>query len=119
MTEKAKLAFGVEFELLLKPKEEFIARLERAYPDWATKFEQIQEAESKAAAQDGLGANTNTNTNTPKSEADALRDHFREKLAVLLMRVDVPAATATLNFREWSVVDEPTLDEVPGYCKSY
>lgn len=111
MAETAKLAFGVEFELLLKPKEEFLVMLEQICPGWATRFEQIKDAESEAAAQDGTGTNRN-------AEAKGLRGSFRQQLAALLMQVGVPAATKSSKFEEWSVVDEPKLDEVPGYCKS-
>lgn len=50
MTTNAKLAFGVEFELLLRPKERVIAGMEPTCSGWAAKFEQAQKAESEMAA---------------------------------------------------------------------
>lgn len=113
MSVNAKLAFGVEFELLLKPKERFVADLERICPDWAVKFEQAKEAETETAAEE----RTSTGMNTAKAEADALRLQLREQLAILLIGYEIRASTTSSNYQEWSVVDEPTLDEVPGYCK--
>lgn len=113
MTAKAKLAFGVEFEVLLKPKTIFITELEKTCPGWVVKFEQAKHAESEAAAQDDAG----TNTNTARKEADALRLRLRKELANLLRGDAIPTATTSSNYEEWSVVDEPTLDEVPGYCE--
>lgn len=115
MTTNAKLAFGVEFEVLLKPKEEFIAELELICPEWAAKFEQAKEAESGTAAEENTS--TCTSTGTTRAGAAALRLPFRQQLAILLTNDEIPAAITSSNYREWSVVDEPTLDEVPGYCK--
>lgn len=113
MTAKAKLAFGVELEVLLKPKPIFITELERTCPGWVVKFEQAKDAESKAAAKDDAG----TYTNTARKEADALRLRFREELADLLRGDAIPSATTSSNYEEWSVEDEPALDEVQGYCE--
>lgn len=112
MSQNAKLAFGVEFELLLKPKAELITRLEKVCPGWAAKFEKAKQAESEVAAQEG------SDTNTAKAEADALRLKFREQIATILRSLGgIPTGTTSSKYQEWSVVDEPTLDEVPGYCK--
>lgn len=115
MAASAKLAFGVEVEVLLKPMKQLIAELEKSCPQWAAKFEQAKEAESEAAAQEGTG--TNANVNTAKAEADALRLWLRKELATLLIRNGIPTSTRSSNYKEWSIVDEPALDEVPGYCK--
>lgn len=117
MTENAKLAFGVELELLLKPKKKFAAELENIYSNWAAKFERAKEMESEVSAEEATGADTDTG----KADADALRAQFREELATLLTNVaSIPTATTgrSSGFQYWSVVDEPTLEEVPGYCKS-
>lgn len=112
MTATAKLAFGVEFELLLKPKAELITRLEKVSPGWADKFEKARKAESEEAAQDGVDAST------AKAEAGALRLKFREQIANILTSLgSISTGTMSCGYQEWSVVDEPTLDEVPGYCK--
>lgn len=119
MPADAKLAFGVEFELLLMPKQKLAAELERTCPDWAVNFEQAKEAETEAAAEGATSISTSPATNAAKAEADAFRLHFREQIAILLISDGILAATTSSNFQEWSVVDEPTLNEVPGYCKFY
>lgn len=117
MTANAKLAFGVEFELLLKPKEEFLAELEMICPEWAAKFEQAKEAESETGAEERTSTGTGTGTSTTKAGAAALRLPFRQQLAILLTNDEIPAATTSTNYQQWSVVDEPTLDEIPGFCE--
>lgn len=113
MTANAKLAFGVEFELLLKPKTELLKQLENICPGWAAKFEKAKEAEAKAAVQE----RTDTDTNTAKADADALRSTFREQIATILTSLGkIPTGTTSSDYQEWSVVDEPALDEIPGYC---
>lgn len=112
MPENAKLAFGVEIELLLKPTGRLTAGLEEVCPGWAAKFENAKKAESEAAVQQGTGANT------AKAEVDALRLQFREQVAILLTSLaQIPTGNTIGEYQEWSVVDEPALDEVPGYCK--
>lgn len=114
MEPDAKPAFGVEFELLLKPKEKFTAQLEGECPGWAARFEEAKKIESQTSVQGGTG--TNANTNPARAEVDALRLQFREQIAVLLRTLEIPAFTASHHYQEWSVVDEQKLDEVPGYC---
>lgn len=107
MPSTAKLAFGVEFELLLKPKQKFAEELENICPSWAARFERAKETQ------------TATNTNAAKAEAETLRREFRKQMANFLTSVaDTPTIAASSDYLTWSVADEPALDEVPGYCKS-
>lgn len=102
MPSNARLAFGVEFELLLKPKQKFAERLEKICPGWTAKFEEAK-----------------TDTNAAKAEAEALRQEFREQMAnFLTYSAKTPTVATNSGYFKWSVVDEPALDEVPGYCKS-
>lgn len=99
MSSTARLALGAEFELLLKPKPTFAARLENICPGWAARFEKAKR-------------------NTSRAEADTLREEFRKQAAIFLTKLtQIPTVTASPGYTKWSVVDEPALDEVPGYCK--
>ncbi|KAG8164054.1 hypothetical protein KVR01_005972 [Diaporthe batatas] len=114
MSSKAKLAFGVEFELLLKPSSTtLLASLEKSCPGWAEKLEGAKAAE-KAAEVKGDAATVRK----AKEEVGRLRNLFRVEIANTLSLIyDVSASTRASNFQVWSVIDEPTLDEVPGYCR--
>lgn len=114
--QNAKLAFGVEFELLLKPKEKFAAELEATYPGWAARFEEAKKLESQAEA--GAGIVANANAASGRAELDVLRLQFREQISALLTFQDIRAFTTSRDYQDWSVVDERKLDEMPGYCKS-
>lgn len=120
MTADAKLAFGTELEVLLKPKEQLITRLEKTCPGWAAKFEEAKAAESEAAVQQTTVTNTDADTNTTKAQIDALRLKFREQISDVLTTLGkIPTGTSSDDYQKWSVVDEPTLDEVPEYCKCH
>lgn len=113
MPSNARLAFGVEFELLLKPKQKFAERLEKICPGWAAKFEEAKKPQSQTPAQ------TATDTNAAKAEAGALRQDFRKQIArFLTYSAKTPTVATSSGYLKWSIVDEPALDEVPGYCKS-
>lgn len=125
---QAKLAFGIEIELLLKPKGPFLAQLDQIYKkqdlgklapgskDWATGLEVVKNAQ--AVSEDPAQKKTDAQKQAAKAAAEKFRGAFRGLFASTLSAQGFPAALKSSDFTEWSVVDEPTLDEVKGYCKS-
>ncbi|KAK7710323.1 hypothetical protein SLS64_005908 [Diaporthe eres] len=124
---QAKLAFGIEIELLLKPKKDFLAQLDKIYKsqelgklapgskDWATGLEVAKKAQ--AVSEDPAQRKTDAQKQAAKATAEKFRGAFRNLFARTLSAQGFPAALKSSDFTEWSVVDEPTLDEIPGYCR--
>ena len=125
---QAKLAFGIEIELLLKPNKDLLAQLDQIYKskdlgklapgskDWASGLEVVKTAQ--LVSEDPAQKKTDAEKQLAKANAENFRREFRSLVAGTLSFLGVPAALKSSDFTEWSVVDEPTLDEVPGYCKS-
>lgn len=94
-TDKPMLAFGVEIELLVKPKGTMDASLSihrwNSAIKFATKSDELKSANRKA---------------------------LRAALADVLTQFGVRTSTMTQDYHDWTVADEPTLDEFEGYCKS-
>lgn len=113
MSAQSKLAFGIEIELLLKPKPDFLKALEQDFPQWAEKFESAKEAQNAAVGKGGA------QEQQAKEEAEVVRKHFRGKIAFFLTNLfNVPTSVTNSNFLQWSVVDEVALNEIPEYCKN-
>lgn len=108
----AKLAFGVEIEVLLQPRSKMLALLEKAHKGWAVKLEEVKKAQ---VAVEGKGEAAEKG---PKGNAEAIRVIFRQTIADILTReYDMESVIKSRDFRQWSVTDEPTLTEMAGYCK--
>lgn len=125
----AKLAFGVEIELLLKPKGKFVSDLDKIYQskrlarfapkpeNWAKSFEAVKEAQR--ASQDPALEKSEYEKRMAKHNAEKFRESFRELCANnLTAEGHIPAALKSSDFTQWSIVDEVKLDEVEGYCES-
>lgn len=87
------LNFGMEMEYLLKPKP---------------------------AMRDLLNHHGFNDTITPDSSDDkgkqANRGALRMALVDLLGARDIAAGLSTGEYDKWTVADEPSLDERPGFC---
>ncbi|KAK7714707.1 hypothetical protein SLS63_011597 [Diaporthe eres] len=112
MSSEAKLAFGVEIELLLKPRANMMSILNEKCADWAKKLESAKAAEREAANKG------DEEIQKAKQHAATIRKIFRVEIAsILTNRFIIPAAASASNFLVWSVIDEVTLDEAEGYCQ--
>lgn len=112
MSSQAKLAFGVEFELLLKPKPTMLPTLEQRCSQWA---EKLENAKAAVKAAEGKG---HAEEQKAKEHAELIRKHFRSEIASILTALfDIPTVVSNSDTRVWSVVDEVALDEIPEYCK--
>lgn len=110
----AKLAFGVEIELLLKPLPNLSARLDKFCPskNWVKTFENLKQ---KELAAQGKGPEVEAEA---KNNAGRIRALFRQQLALCLANYDgFPVTSESVDFTEWSLMDEVSLDEIPGFCK--
>lgn len=110
----AKLAFGVEIELLLRPSSEMLFRLNKSCPDggWLKSLETVKQ---KVLSAQGKGSDAEAEA---KKDAERIRALFRGLLADHLANCEsFPITTKSVDFTEWSLVDEVSLDEIPGFCK--
>lgn len=110
----AKLAFGVEIELLLKPLPSLSARLDKLCPskNWQNTFEDVKQ---KELAAQGKGPAVEAEA---KNNAGQIRALLRQQLAFCLANYEnLPVIAKSLDFTEWAVLDEVSLDEIPGYCE--
>lgn len=113
-----KLGFGVELEMLLKPKGDLMKRLNQKYKtqglvkyvpkpkDWAHGLEIVKNAQMES------------DTPATKQNAERFRLAFREIIAEFLSKAE--NISTTLNstyYTQWSVEDEVSLEETSGYCK--
>lgn len=126
----AKLAFGLEMEMLLKPKSKAMKQaLQRIYAawnladiastssDWATGFAIVRNRE--LSAQNDENGMTVAEKQTAKANADKYRAAFRYVCAnMLTAQYNVPSTHSQGDYVRWLISDEPTLDEVREYCKS-
>lgn len=88
-----KLAFGIEIELLFRPGEDMVQMMGS---QWTKGIQ--GSSESRQAARN--------------------REILHAFLANAFTNAGVPTGVITAGYSMWSVVDERSLDEPPGYCKS-
>jgi hypothetical protein len=87
------LTFGIEMELLLKPKVEKMSLLVNH------------------------GFNTRVKPqSTDRDQKNKNRRALRDTLAFVLTRSRVRTGTSTGDYSDWSVIDESCLDEVQEFC---
>lgn len=91
---RPSLAFGMEIELLVKPKS-YLAPLLTAY-GWNPAI---------------------TFATQSKEHKMANRDALRAALADAITRAGIRAGTMPLDYKDWTVADERSLDEFVGFCK--
>lgn len=111
----AKLAFGIEIELLLRPSARLSDTLDKLCPnkDWQKTLEDVKQ---KEVAAQGKGPEAEASA---KKDAELIRALFRRQLALLLAsNHNLPVTAKSRDFTEWSVVDEVSLDEIPGYVSA-
>jgi hypothetical protein len=96
----AAMSFGVEIELLISPPNN-------------PKYRKIM---------DDNGWDPQVGPNHPYYMKDAQarnRHALRTAIAALLTAGSIPAiAEEAADYDKWSVLEEESLDEIPGYCKS-
>lgn len=89
-----RLAFGIEMELLVQPKAVMLPRL----------------------IENGWNSDVSFST---KEEAQKQnnRNALHKALAVILTQGEILATTDEAGWSDWTITDERSLDEVPGFCK--
>jgi hypothetical protein len=93
---QTKLAFGIEIELLLKPKKQLLDRLNQEYKskdlgkltpgskDWASGLEVVKKAQ--AVSEDPAQKNTDAQKQAAKANAEKFHREFRSLFAETLGR---------------------------------
>ncbi|KAI0104179.1 putative amidoligase enzyme-domain-containing protein [Nemania sp. FL0031] len=89
-----ELLFGIEMEMLVKPKDKLISHLNGS--DWD---------------------NTLTSASRDESRKNANRFLLRQAIADMLTDEGTPATLHAEDYSAWTVADERTLDEVDGYWR--
>lgn len=94
------LYFGVEIELLVRPREILLPYLGKA---WDSNVD---------------SSIRNNEAVTNKQEKN--RGVLREALAFWLSKMAYINTGTVIHkdYKQWTVVDEPSLDEIKGFCKS-
>ncbi|TWU71855.1 hypothetical protein ED733_003304 [Metarhizium rileyi] len=100
----SRLAFGIEIELLFKPGDGLVKEMSAPRKDPASKTKR-----------EGWSAGLACDLNTPKAANN--RVMLREAIANHLTAAQVPASVAIDEYLQWSVLDEPVLNERPGYWR--
>jgi hypothetical protein len=120
------MSFGIEMELLLKPKSGLNPFLAKHKFNHAVKPKRAREekvddkkAKDKKAKDDKAKAQMAREI----SDIDNNRKAMREAIAEVLTQASVVAKLQSKKYEDWTIKAEPSLDEVPddrggGYCKS-
>lgn len=91
---RPSLAFGMEIELLVKPKGPLMPFMTAYGWDQAVTFE--------------------TNDDDPRKARN--RASLRAAIAQVLTVRTVKTGVNIGEYKDWTVVDERSLDELPGFC---
>jgi hypothetical protein len=89
------LQFGIEMEFLLRPKSDI-----------------------KESLRDYGFSDTVTTDSKDDHAKGANRTALRRALVDSLDIGEIAAGLSTQSYEEWTVTDEPSLDERPGFCMS-
>lgn len=113
--------FGVELEMLIRPKsDEFIELLKES--GYSTKMlsSSPQTPLGDRRRQQIMRSNGNEDTLSPlEAKQEENRRILREVLAFVIQdEAGIPAqADETCGYLAWTVTDDCSIGEVPGYCK--
>ncbi len=119
-----RLTFGIEVELLIRPKGTLLQTLEEGgwteqrsfviWNEWNEMWKRI------ATIKDGNAHAAAQQAPAYKAALDKVKD-VRQKLyrglRDILEGQQVSSGLSTANYERWAVMDEPSLDEIPRYCK--
>ena len=96
------LTFGIEIELLVKPTKALLEFLKKTR--WDPNIPSQTEPEPK-------------DDERWKSSRQQNRDSLRWALAQALTEEGFQTGTHTIDYRDWTIKDEPSLTERTGYCE--